>query len=174
MSMISSIRYTSARCPLGYVLAASGEKGLSALFLGENETDLYTELRREFPSAELRRDDEGMAHWMTAIVDHLHGRQPQLDLPLDVEATAFQRRVWRELQAIPYGETRSYSALARALGQPNAVRAVARACATNPVSLVVPCHRVIRTDGGLGGYRWGLERKRKLLAYEKEMSTVNA
>ena len=169
-----SIGYTSALCPLGRVLLAGGPNGLRALFLGDSDAALDAELRNEFPTAELRRDEAGMNPWVIAIVDHLSGRQPLLDLPLDVCATAFQWRVWRELQTIPYGETRSYSAIARALGKPSAVRAVARACAANPVPLVVPCHRVVREDGSLGGYRWGLERKRVLLAQEKAMSAVYA
>jgi O-6-methylguanine DNA methyltransferase len=109
--------------------------------------------------------------WVNSILNHLNGRQPHLDLPLDVRATAFQWRVWQELLKIPYGSTRSYSDIARALGQPTAVRAVARACATNPVSLVIPCHRVLREDGSLGGYRWGLERKQTLLDREMGAQT---
>jgi AraC family transcriptional regulator of adaptative response/methylated-DNA-[protein]-cysteine methyltransferase len=101
------------------------------------------------------------------IVEHLRGKQASLDLPIDVQATAFQWKVWRALQRIPPGETRAYAEVARAIGKPKAVRAVARACATNPVAIVVPCHRVVRTDGGLGGYRWGLDRKKRLLAREK-------
>ena len=107
---------------------------------------------------------------VNTILKYLDGQQPHLDLPLDVQASAFRWRVWQELQAIPYGSTRSYSEIAQAIGQPKAVRAVANACANNPVSLVTPCHRVVRGDGGLGGYRWGIERKRQLLAQEKERS----
>jgi AraC family transcriptional regulator of adaptative response/methylated-DNA-[protein]-cysteine methyltransferase len=106
--------------------------------------------------------------WVSSLLDHLNGEQIHLDLPLDFQATAFQWRVWEELRAIPYGTTRSYREIARSIGHPQAVRAVARACATNPVSLVIPCHRVIRGDGSLGGYRWGLERKQALLAREKQ------
>src|ERR1700682_4209640 len=100
------------------------------------------------------------------VVSHVSGEQPELDLPLDIKGTAFQRRVWEALQRIPRGSTRTHSALARAIGRPNGQRAVARACATNPVSILVPCHRVVREDGGLAGYRWGLERKRELLEHE--------
>jgi O-6-methylguanine DNA methyltransferase len=103
---------------------------------------------------------------VSKILEHLRGREPNLDLPTDVQATAFQRRVWEELRRIPYGATRTYSQVARAIGQPEAVRAVARACATNPVSVVVPCHRVVRGDGKLAGYRWGVERKQALLEHE--------
>jgi AraC family transcriptional regulator of adaptative response/methylated-DNA-[protein]-cysteine methyltransferase len=168
------IRFTSAASGAGRMLLAGTERGLCAVYLGDNDAQLEAELKDEFPAAERQRDDEGLHAWVNAIVEHLSGRQPDLDLPLDVQATAFQRRVWQELRAIPYGHTRSYSAIARTLGHPGAVRAVARACASNPVSLVIPCHRVVREDGGLGGYRWGLERKQALLAHEKEMSAEYA
>lgn len=168
------IRFTLAVSPTGRLLLAGTENGLCAVYLGDNDAQLEAELRNEFPAAELRREEEGLNVWVNAIVKHLSGRQPDLDLPLDVQATAFQRQVWQELRAIPYGRTRSYRAIARALGRPGAVRAVARACASNPVSLVIPCHRVVREDGGLGGYRWGLERKQALLAHEKEMSAEHA
>ena len=104
---------------------------------------------------------------MSKILEHLRGREPNLDLPTDVQATAFQRRVWEALRRIPRGETRTYSQIAQEIGQPTAVRAVARACATNPVAIVVPCHRVIGSDGSMAGYRWGVERKKKLLEIEK-------
>lgn len=162
------IGYTVAACPLGLLLLAGTERGICAVYLGDDEGKLAAELAREFPAAEVQRDDESLNEWVSELVDHLSGQQPHLDLPLDVRATAFQWRVWQELQAIPYGSTRSYSEIARALGQPSAARAVARACATNPVSIVVPCHRVVREDGGLGGYRWGLDRKQALLDQEKE------
>lgn len=165
-----TIRFTMGTWAAGRVLLAGTDCGICALYLGDNDAALEEELTREFPAAALQRDDTGLKTWVGAIVDHLNGRQPHLDLPLDVRATAFQRRVWQELRAIPYGSTRSYSDIARALGQPNAVRAVGRACATNPVSLVIPCHRVLRTDGGLGGYRWGLQRKQALLAQEKGLT----
>jgi AraC family transcriptional regulator of adaptative response/methylated-DNA-[protein]-cysteine methyltransferase len=161
------IRYTIADCPLGRLLLAGTERGICAVYLGDDDAYLEAELSGEFPAAEVGRDDEGLSAWVSAIVNHLSGQQPHLDLPLDVRATAFQWRVWQELRAIPYGSTRSYSEIARALGDPNAARAVARACATNPVSVVIPCHRVVREDGGLGGYRWGLHRKQKLLEQEK-------
>ncbi|HTU23692.1 MAG TPA: methylated-DNA--[protein]-cysteine S-methyltransferase [Gemmataceae bacterium] len=165
---VGAIRFTLAVCSLGRVLLAGTERGICAVYLGDGDAKLEAELTREFPAAAVQRDDEGLCAWVHAIVNHLSGQQPHLDLPLDVRATAFQWRVWQELRAIPYGSTRSYSEVARALGQPSAVRAVARACATNPVSLVIPCHRVVREDGGLGGYRWGLERKQALLDQEKE------
>lgn len=163
----TTICYTLADCPLGRLLLAGTERGICAVYLGDRDAPLEAELAREFPAAERQRDDAELNAWVNAIVNHLLGRQPHLELPLDVRATAFQWRVWQELRAIPYGSTRSYSDIARALGQPNAVRAVARACATNPVSVVIPCHRVVREDGSLGGYRWGLERKQALLDQEK-------
>jgi len=168
------IRFTMAVCSVGRVLLAGSERGIRAVYLGDSDAGLETELMREFPAAAVQRDDEGLNVWVRAIVNHLNGRQPHLDLPLDVRATAFQRRVWQELRAIPYGSTRSYSDIARALGQPTAVRAVARACAANPVSLVIPCHRVVRADGGLGGYRWGLQRKQALLDREKATKAEQA
>jgi AraC family transcriptional regulator of adaptative response/methylated-DNA-[protein]-cysteine methyltransferase len=147
---------------------AATERGVSAVCLGDVDADLQSALAHEYPNAEVKRDESTLGAWVQAILDYLNGWQPHLDLPIDVQATAFQRRVWRELQAIPYGETRSYSAVAKALGEPKATRAVARACATNPVALVVPCHRVVREDGGMGGYRWGLKRKEALLKQERE------
>jgi AraC family transcriptional regulator, regulatory protein of adaptative response / methylated-DNA-[protein]-cysteine methyltransferase len=133
---------------------------------------LESALFAEYPAAEIARDGHGvnLSHWVDMLVSHLNGQQPHLDLPLDVQATAFQWRVWQELQSIPYGSTRSYSQVAKTLGQPKATRAVARACATNPVPLVVPCHRVVREDGNTGGYRWGLERKQQLLAQESKIA----
>jgi AraC family transcriptional regulator of adaptative response/methylated-DNA-[protein]-cysteine methyltransferase len=123
-------------------------------------------LRREYPAAELERVGEPGVE-TAAVLSYLSGQNPRLELPLDVQATAFQLRVWEELRRIPYGETRTYTQVAAAVGKPAAVRAVANACAANPAALVTPCHRVIRGDGTLGGYRWGLERKRKLLEREK-------
>jgi AraC family transcriptional regulator of adaptative response/methylated-DNA-[protein]-cysteine methyltransferase len=168
------IRYAIVASPLGRLLVGATDRGISALYLGESEASLRAALRAEYPRAELQRDGggrathlpRGLGKWVTRILAHLRGREPHLDLPTDVQATAFQRRVWEELRRIPYGATKTYSEVARAIGRPAAVRAVARACATNPVSVVVPCHRVVREDGHLAGYRWGIGRKRALL--EKE------
>lgn len=160
------IHYTIATSPLGRLLVGATDRGISALYLGESDARLEAALHKEYPRAEIRRDRNGMESWIEEILAHLSGRAPQLDLPTDVQATAFQRRVWEELRRIPYGATRTYSEVARAIGRPTAIRAVARACATNPVSVVVPCHRVVREDGKLAGYRWGLERKRALLEHE--------
>ncbi|HEX4543115.1 MAG TPA: bifunctional DNA-binding transcriptional regulator/O6-methylguanine-DNA methyltransferase Ada [Candidatus Acidoferrum sp.] len=159
--------YTVAKSPLGKVLVAATERGVSAVYLGDSEAKLLAELREEYPRAEIAPATDSFQRWVREIALRIEGRQPHLELPLDLQATAFQRRVWKELQRIPRGRTRTYSQVARSLGQPRAVRAVARACATNPVSIVVPCHRVIREDGTLAGYRWGLSRKEKLLAQER-------
>lgn len=164
------IAYTIAPCTLGRVLVAATERGISAVYLGNDAAALEKALAREYPRAEIRRDSNGMAKWVGGVLDSLRGREPHAELPLDVHATAFQRRVWEELRRIPRGSTRTYSEVASAIGKPRAIRAVARACATNPVSIVVPCHRVIGKNGSLSGYRWGLERKRALLASESETS----
>lgn len=164
-----NISYTVARCSLGRVLVAATDRGISAVYLGNRDSDLVAELRTEYPRAEIRSGSGQHSKWVRAIVRHLAGSNPRLDLPTDVVATAFQRRVWEALRSIPPGATRTYTEVARAIGQPSAVRAVAHACATNPASIVVPCHRVVRTDGTLGGYRWGLERKQALLEQERRL-----
>jgi len=161
------IEYTIAKSPLGKVLVAATERGVSAVYLGDAESKLLAELREEYPRAEISPAIGSAQRWVREIIQRIEGKPAHADLPLDLQATAFQRRVWQELQRIPRGTTRTYSQVARALGRPKAVRAVARACATNPVSIVVPCHRVIREDGTLAGYRWGLNRKEQLLATER-------
>lgn len=162
----ADVGFAVADCALGRVLVAGTSKGVCAVMLGDRDDRLEEELRREYPNAALARDDGRLSRWVRPIVAHLDGRRRHLDLPLDVQATAFQWKVWRYLQTISYGETRAYAAVAREIGAPSAVRAVARACATNPVCLVVPCHRVVQKDGGLAGYRWGVERKRALIQRE--------
>jgi AraC family transcriptional regulator, regulatory protein of adaptative response / methylated-DNA-[protein]-cysteine methyltransferase len=162
-----NISYTIAECALGRVLVAATERGISAVYLGDRDSELIAALRKEYPEAEIQSSSGERSKWVREIVRHLAGSNPRLDLPTDVVATAFQRRVWEALRAIPMGETRTYSQVARSIGQPSAIRAVGHACATNPVSIVVPCHRVVRTDGTLGGYRWGLGRKKLLLEREK-------
>ena len=164
----ASIRYATAKCDLGRVLLAATDRGVCAVSLADSDADLREFLQTEFPAATAKRDDAGLADWLAELLRHLAGSVPHLELPLDVRATAFQRRVWEELRRIPYGETRTYREVAESIGEPTAARAVARACATNPASVVIPCHRVIGSDGGLRGYRWGLNRKRKLLAKEKK------
>lgn len=162
-----AIRFATAKCDLGRVLLAATDRGICAVFLADTDAELREALDAEFPEASIARDSTGLERWLDALVAHVAGELPHLDLPLDVRATAFQRRVWEELRRIPYGETRSYSEVAAALGAPKSVRAVARACATNPASLVIPCHRVVGRDGTLTGYRWGVQRKKKLLDREK-------
>jgi len=161
------LEYTIAKSPMGKVLVAATEKGVSAVYLGEVERELIGELREEYPQAEIAPAKESYQRWVSEIVRQIEGKPSSLELPLDVQGTAFQRRVWQELQRIPRGTTRTYTQVAQALGQPKAVRAVASACARNPVSIVVPCHRVIRGDGNLAGYRWGLSRKEQLLSAER-------
>jgi AraC family transcriptional regulator of adaptative response/methylated-DNA-[protein]-cysteine methyltransferase len=161
------IRYTTAKSSLGEVLVAATERGVSAVYLGDTGPKLVSELREEYPRAEIAAEKGAFSNWVEEIVARVEGNAPRRELPLDLQATAFQRRVWQELQRIPRGATRTYSQIARAVGKPRAIRAVARACATNPVSIVVPCHRVVRADGTLAGYRWGLSRKEKLLERER-------
>jgi AraC family transcriptional regulator of adaptative response/methylated-DNA-[protein]-cysteine methyltransferase len=168
----TTITYSIVPCPLGYLLVAATPNGLCAVRLGDTAQALADTLAGEFPAASVQPDDGHLAPWLASLQDYLAGAQPHLDLPLDVRATAFQRRVWQALQAIPYGSTRSYREVAEAISQPTAARAVARACATNPVALVVPCHRVVREDGSLSGYRWGIERKETLLALEARQADL--
>jgi AraC family transcriptional regulator of adaptative response/methylated-DNA-[protein]-cysteine methyltransferase len=165
------INYTTATCSLGVLLVAGTEKGVCAVRLSDSEAQLEADLRAEYPEARIDRNDSALGKPVQDLLDYLAGKQPRLDLPLDIQATAFQWQVWANLRAIPYGQTKSYAQVAKAMGQPKAVRAVARACATNPVALVIPCHRVIREDQSLGGYRWGLERKEKILANERAASS---
>ena len=163
------IAYSIVDSPLGRLLVAATDKGICFVSLGEDDAALEEILRQEFPKAHsLQRDDRAIAPSLEAILAFLEGQTPDVALPLDIQATAFQRRVWQELRAIPVGETRSYAEIAKALGQPTAQRAVGQACANNPVALVVPCHRALRADGGLGGYRWGPARKERLLDREAE------
>jgi AraC family transcriptional regulator of adaptative response/methylated-DNA-[protein]-cysteine methyltransferase len=162
------VAFTIVDSSLGRLLVAGTEKGLCSVKLGDRDDVLERDLRSEYPSAEIRREQAAFSKWVRTLVAHLDGRTAKLELPVDVQATAFQWKVWRYLQSIPYGETREYSQVAKDLGVPSATRAVARACATNRVCLVIPCHRVVQKGGGLGGYRWGLERKRKLLEKERK------
>lgn len=161
------IIFTIVDSPLGRLLIGATQRGVSAVYLGEDDDHLRRALRSEYPRADLREERGTLRNWVAPLLDHLRGAAPHLELPLDIQATAFQRRVWEELRRIPFGTTRTYTQIARAIRRPAAVRAVARACATNPVSIVVPCHRVIREDGSLAGYRWGLHRKKALLENEK-------
>ena len=156
----------SANASLGRLLVAATARGVCAVAMGSSDAELTGALTREYPAAAITADAGALGTWTRAILAHLAGRQPRLDLPLDVQATAFQWQVWQALASIPYGETRTYAEVARLIGKPRAVRAVARACATNPVALAIPCHRVVPSAGGEGGYRWGVARKKRLLSQE--------
>jgi len=162
-----NINYTIVASSMGRLLVAMTERGVCAVRMCDTDAELEKDLRDEFPHAQIKRDESALREQVQKILNHLDNNEPRLDLPLDIRATAFQRQVWDKLRAIPYGQTVSYGDVAKALGNPGAVRAVGRACATNPVALVIPCHRVVREDQSLGGYRWGLERKKKLLEREK-------
>jgi AraC family transcriptional regulator of adaptative response/methylated-DNA-[protein]-cysteine methyltransferase len=165
-----TIQYAIVPSPLGRLLVAATGRGLCAVRFGENAGELERDLREEFRAAEIRRDDAALQVYVQPLLAGLRGDRVTMDLPLDVRATVFQKKVWDALREIPAGETRSYSEVARGIGDPKAVRAVARACASNPVAVAVPCHRVVRSDGELAGYRWGTERKKKLLEQEQRGS----
>jgi AraC family transcriptional regulator of adaptative response/methylated-DNA-[protein]-cysteine methyltransferase len=160
------LRYGSARSPLGRVLVATTDIGVAALYIGSAEGPLVEGLREEFPKATIEKDEGRLQAILPEVLSRLSGKTPHKDLPLDVQATAFQRRVWDALLRIPRGETRTYQRLAEEVGVPKGARAVARACASNRLAVLIPCHRVIAGDGSLSGYRWGQERKAKLLAME--------
>ena len=162
-----NISYTIIPSSMGRLLVAMTELGVCAVRMGDSDTELEKDLREEFPQAEINRADSVLREPVQKILNHLDHNEPHLDLPLDIRSTAFQRQVWEKLRSIPYGQTVSYGDVAKSLGKPGAVRAVGRACATNPVALVIPCHRVVREDKTLGGYRWGLDRKKKLLEHER-------
>jgi AraC family transcriptional regulator of adaptative response/methylated-DNA-[protein]-cysteine methyltransferase len=160
------IRFTTVASSLGRLLVATTPRGVCAVSMGSSDAELRAALAREYPKADIRRDRGALGEWTRQVLDHLAGRRPRLDLPLDIQATAFQWQVWQALSSIPYGATRTYSELAKAIGRPKAVRAVASACAANPVALAIPCHRAVPAAGGTGQYRWGAARKRSLLARE--------
>ena len=173
------IRYVVAGSALGEMLVAGTVRGVCAVKLGGDAEVLIAELVDEFPAADIRsiepndhyRECDGVWGWANAILEYLDGDRLDIDLPMDVRATVFQWRVWKKLQAIPAGETRTYQQLAEELGQPTASRAVGQVCAANPVALIVPCHRALRKDGNLGGYRWGLSRKEALVEMERPESS---
>jgi len=165
-AVAAPIRYTITDSPFGRLLIAASDKGICAIQFADKDDELEQGLRHEFPFAVRRRDDNGMQHWKRDLLRQMKGQKLHSSLPLDIQATAFQRRVWSYLQQIPFGETRSYGQVAKAIGQPSASRAVARACATNPVAVAIPCHRIVRGDGEMGGYRWGMDRKKALLQME--------
>jgi AraC family transcriptional regulator of adaptative response/methylated-DNA-[protein]-cysteine methyltransferase len=162
-----NINYTIVDSPLGRLLVAATERGVCSVQFGDRDDELEAALAAEYPAAHVSRGGAELDDSVSAVLLRLDGSPSSSELPLDLQATAFQLRVWEELRRIPYGETRSYKDVAARLGQPTATRAVASACAANPVAVVTPCHRVVRGDGSLSGYRWGTERKRALLELER-------
>ena len=167
----ANISYTTAACSFGRVLVATTDSGICAVKLGDTDAEMERDLYQEFPAAKIDRADSTLLPRVDVVLQLLANKTPQAELPLDIQATAFQRQVWDKLRSIPYGQTVSYADVAKSLGNPGAVRAVGRACATNPVAVVIPCHRVVREDKTLGGYRWGLDRKKKILNHERKLST---
>ena len=175
-AIAAAIRYTCADSPLGRMLIAATERGICSIQFAHSDGELIEGLKREFPFAGRKADAGGLQSWVSALLRQMRGKNLNSSkssaaawpssLPLDIRATAFQRQVWTYLQAIPFGSTQSYSEVAKGIGQPRACRAVARACATNPVAVAIPCHRVVRENGEMGGYRWGVARKKALLAME--------
>jgi AraC family transcriptional regulator of adaptative response/methylated-DNA-[protein]-cysteine methyltransferase len=172
-AVAAPIRYTFAKSPLGWMALAATEKGICAISFGDSEDELEHSLKHEFPFALRKRDDAALREWKEVVLQRVRGQKRNSELPLDIQATAFQRKVWEYLQSIPAGATKSYGQVAEAIGEPRATRAVARACATNPVAVAIPCHRVVRHNGELGGYRWGMERKEELLAAERKSSAAS-
>ncbi len=166
----TEIRYAIVNTALGRALVGATERGVCAVRFGDSEAELAAELQREFPLASLQENVAALRDTVQRVVDCIHGIESHPEIALDIRGTAFQAKVWETLRRIPRGETRSYAEIARSLKQPKAVRAVARACASNPVAVVVPCHRVVRSDGALGGYRWGLQRKQQLLRMEEAIA----
>ncbi len=162
----TEIRFAVGECSLGSILVAESDRGVCAIFMGDDPEELVRNLQDRFPRADLVGGDAEFERLVAKVVGFVEAPGIGLDLPLDVRGTAFQRRVWQALREIPAGETASYTDIARRIGSPNSVRAVAGACAANVIAVAIPCHRVIRSDGGLSGYRWGVERKRALLAKE--------
>jgi AraC family transcriptional regulator of adaptative response/methylated-DNA-[protein]-cysteine methyltransferase len=164
-----NIRFTIVATPIGRMLLAATEKGVCSIRFGDLDRDLEQQLHGEFKRAEILRDDSALSGRVGSLLGRMNGEEAR-PLPLDIRATAFQRMVWEHLQQIPYGNTESYTEVAKGIGRPKASRAVARACASNPVAVAIPCHRVIRQDGDLGGYRWGISRKQALLELERKTS----
>jgi AraC family transcriptional regulator of adaptative response/methylated-DNA-[protein]-cysteine methyltransferase len=162
------IYYSVVKCPLGLLLLAATKKGICSVRIGDSQRDLVDELKKEFNNAQINETDSEISKWPQMLIDYLSGSAPWPKLPYDIKATAFQRKVWDHLRTIPEGQTMHYSEIASAIGQPKAARAVARACSANPAAIIIPCHRVVPKTGGVGGYRWGPERKINLLDMEKK------
>ncbi|WP_213880055.1 methylated-DNA--[protein]-cysteine S-methyltransferase [Pseudomonas sp. dw_358] len=164
------IHFAVGQCSLGAILVAGSERGVCAILLDDDPEALVHDLQQRFPRATLVGADSGFEQWMAQVVGFVEAPALGLDLPLDVQGSAFQQRVWNALADIAPGSTASYAQIARCIGSPNAVRAVAGACAANPLAVAIPCHRVVRSDGGLSGYRWGIERKQALLDRERQQA----
>ena len=162
----ASVRFAVGECSLGSILVAASQKGICAILLGDDPDSLVRMLEDRFPNAELTANDAQFEQWVARVIGFVEAPRLGLDLPLDLRGTAFQRRVWRALSKIPAGATASYSDVAKKIGAPGSARAVAQACASNTIAVAIPCHRVVRSDGGTSGYRWGVERKRALIERE--------
>jgi len=162
----TEIRFAIGQCSLGAILVARSERGVCAILLGDDPDALARDLQDRFPQAQLIGGDAGFEQWMAQVVGFVDAPGLGLNLPLDLRGTAFQQRVWQALRAIPPGHTASYTEIAKRIGAPTSARAVAQACGANALAVAIPCHRVVRSDGGLSGYRWGVERKRALLDRE--------
>ncbi|MBV9786771.1 MAG: methylated-DNA--[protein]-cysteine S-methyltransferase [Chloroflexi bacterium] len=167
MAAAEPVVYATRATALGRLLIAATPKGVCAIALGVDDEQLLAEWRREFPQAAIAQNNTQLREWLNVVARQIEGEQSDISLPLDIRATQFQQRVWDELRAIPRGETRSYTQIAKQIGRPSAVRAVASACASNRIAVAIPCHRVVRGSGDLSGYRWGVERKRALLERER-------
>ena len=166
------LRYTTGHCRFGGLLLATSVDGVAAILLGDGDEAMASDLRQRFPAANVERDDAGLQRDMQALLEYVDHPLGALNLqqPLAARGSEFQKKVWAELAEVPAGQTITYTELARRVGQPAAVRAVAGACAANPLAMVVPCHRVLRSDGGISGYRWGVERKKQLIALEQQLA----
>jgi AraC family transcriptional regulator, regulatory protein of adaptative response / methylated-DNA-[protein]-cysteine methyltransferase len=167
----TAIRFAVGQCSLGAILVAASERGVCAILLGDDPEGLTRDLEDRFPRARLELGDGDFQQWVARVVGLVEAPQVGCDLPLDIRGSAFEQRVWRALRDIPAGSTASYAQIAAAIGAPGSARAVARACSANPLAVAIPCHRVVRSDGGLSGYRWGVERKRALLDSEARVVT---
>jgi len=164
----TEIRFAIGECSLGAILVAQSDRGVCAILMGDDPDELARDLQDRFPCAKLIGDNGEFEQLVAKVAGFVEAPGIGLDLPLDVRGTAFQQRVWQALRAIPAGETASYTAIANRIGAPKSVRAVAQACVANPLAVAIPCHRVVRNDGRLSGYRWGVERKRALLEKESK------
>lgn len=169
-----NVNYSIIDCKLGKLLVSRTSKGICSVAFGDESSDLLQDLTKEFPKATITEDEKGLKTAIEMITDHLAGKMSKFDLPLDIHATAFQKQVWQTLVQIPHGSTVTYTDIAVNMGDRNKVRAVARACATNRIALLIPCHRVVALNGKLSGYRWGIERKQKLLDIESKKAAAFA